>query len=136
MAMIKKMVYTPANEHGSHALGKLLTRTEHQLYADKAYASAEHDRFLAKRNQPLGDRQNRQWSSVRCTVGRVSGAPKPHYGIGKARCLGPKRNQARSMLAAVAYNIKRGVAVQAETAAFAGSLRPMGAKRRARAKKL
>ena len=99
------------------------------MYADKAYASAEHDRMLAKRNignrilnkakrnQPLSDRQkqhNRQWSSVRSTVERVFGVLKQHYGIGKARYLGLKRNHARFMLAAMAYNIKRGVTVQAE----------------------
>jgi transposase, IS5 family len=92
----------------------------------------EHDKLLAKRNtgnrilhkakrnQPLSDRQNRQWSSVRCTVERVFGVLKQHYGIGKARYLGLKRNQTRFMLAAMAYNIKRGVAVQAEVMACAG----------------
>ena len=120
---IKAIEYTPGNEHDSQSLEKLLTRTEHQLYADKAYASAEHGRLLAKRNQPLSDRQkhqNRQWSSVRCTVERVFGILKQHYGIAKARYLGLQRNQARFMLAAMAYNIKRGVAVQAEMLAFAG----------------
>jgi hypothetical protein len=48
------------------------------VYADKAYASAEHDKLLAK------------------------------------------RNQTRFMLAAMAYNIKRGVAVQAEMMACTG----------------
>jgi IS5 family transposase len=132
---IKAVEYTPGNEHDSQSLEKLLTRTEHQLYADKAYASAEHDTLLAKRNtgnrilhkakrnQPLSDQQkqqNRQWSSVRCTVERVFGVLKQHYGIAKARYLGLKRNQARFMLAAMAYNIKRGVAVKAEMLAFAG----------------
>jgi transposase, IS5 family len=131
----KAVGYAPGNEHDSHSLKKLLTRTEHQLYADKAYASAEHDKLLAKRNtgnrilhkakrnQPLSDRQkhqDRQWASVRCTVGRVFGILKQHYGIGKARYLGLQRNQARFMLAAVAYNIKRGVAVQAEMMACTG----------------
>jgi transposase, IS5 family len=54
--------------------------------------------YKAKRNQPLSDRQkhqNRQWSSVRCTVERVFGILKQHYGIGKARYLGLHRNQAR-----------------------------------------
>ena len=126
---IKAVDYTPGNEHDLHSLKKLLTYTEEQVYADKAYASAEHDRMLAKRNignrilnkakrnQPLSDRQkqhNRQWSSVRSTVERVFGVLKQHYGIGKARYLGLKRNQARFMLAAMAYNIKRGVTVQAE----------------------
>jgi Transposase DDE domain len=47
---IKAVDYTPGNEHDSHSLKKLLTTTEEQVYADKAYASAGHDRLLAKRN--------------------------------------------------------------------------------------
>jgi IS5 family transposase len=132
---IKAIDYTPGNEHDSKSLEKLLTRTEHPLYADKAYASAEHDKLLAKRNtanrilhkakrnQPLSDQQkqqNRQWSSVRSTVERVFGILKQHYGIAKARYLGLQRNQARFMPAAMAYNIKRGVAVQVEMMAMAG----------------
>jgi IS5 family transposase len=132
---IKAVGYTPGNEHDSKSLEKLLTGTEEQVYADKAYASAEHDKLLAKRNtgnrilhkakrnQPLSEQQkhqNRQWSSVRCTVERVFGILKQHYGIAKARYLGLKRNQARFMLAAMAYNIKRGVAVQAEMLACTG----------------
>lgn len=131
---IKAIDYTPGNEHDSHALEKLLTGAEEHVYADKAYASAEHDRLLAKRNtgnrilhkakrnQSLSNRQkhqNRQWPSVRSTVERVFGMLKQHYGIAKARYLGLKRNQARFMLAAMAYNIKRGLAVQAEMRAFA-----------------
>lgn len=133
--IIKAVDYTPGNEHDSQSLEKLLTGTEEQVYADKAYASAEHDRLLAKRNtgnrilhkakrnQPLSDpqkQQNRQWSSIRSTVERVFGVLKQHYGIGKARYLGLQRNQARFMLAAMAYNIKRGVAVQAGMMAIAG----------------
>jgi IS5 family transposase len=132
---IKAIAYTPANAHDSHSLAQLLTGIEEQVYADKAYASAEHDRLLAKRNtgnrilnkakrnQPLSDRQkqqNRQWSSIRSTVERVFGVLKQHYCLAKARYLGLKRNQARFMLAAMAYNIKRGVAVQAEMLTFAG----------------
>jgi IS5 family transposase len=107
---IKAVGYTPGNEHDSHSLKKLLTHTEEQVYADKAYASAEHDKLLAKRNtgnrilhkakrnQPLSDQQkqqNRQWSSVRCTVERVFGILKQHYRLAKARYLGLQRNQAR-----------------------------------------
>jgi IS5 family transposase len=132
---IKAIDYTPGNEHDSQSLEKLLTGTEEQVYADKAYASKGHDKLLAKRNtgnrilhkakrnQPLTDRQkhqNRQWSSVRSTVERVFGVLKLHYGIAKARYLGLKRNHARFMLAAMAYNIKRGVAVQAGMRAYAG----------------
>ncbi|MEQ1543916.1 IS5 family transposase [Methyloglobulus sp.] len=99
--------YTPGNEHDSHSLKKLLTTTEEQVYADKAYASAEHDRLLAKRNtgnrvlhkarrnQPLNEQQkhlNRQWSSVRCTVERVFGILKQHCRLAKARYSGLQRN--------------------------------------------
>jgi transposase, IS5 family len=132
---IKAVDYTPGNEHDSQSLVKLLTGGEEQLYADKAYASAGHDKLLAKRNtgnrilhkakrkQPLSGQQkyqNRQWSSVRSTVERVFGVLKQHYGIAKARYLGLKRNQTQFMLAAMAYNIKRGVVVQAEMLTFAG----------------
>jgi Transposase DDE domain len=51
---------------------------------------------------------------------RAFGILKRHYGIAKARYLGLKPNHARFMLAAVAYNVKRGVAVQAEMVALAG----------------
>ena len=50
-------------------------------------------------------------------VERVFGVLKQHYGIAKARYLGLKRNQPQFMLAAMAYNIKRGVAIQAEMTA-------------------
>lgn len=132
---IKAVAYTPGNEHDSKSLEKLLTYSEEQVYADKAYASAEHDQLLAKRNtgnrimhkakrnRPLSDQQkhqNRQWSSIRSTVERVFGVLKQHYCLAKARYLGLKRNQTRFMLAAMAYNIKRGVSVQAEMLTFAG----------------
>ncbi|MBM4208414.1 MAG: IS5 family transposase [Gammaproteobacteria bacterium] len=132
---IKAVDYTPGNEHDSQSLEKLLTGTEEQVYTDKAYASTGHDKLLAKRNtgnrilhkakrnQPLSGPQKyqtRHWASIRSTVERVFGVLKQHYCLAKARYLGLKRNQARFMLAAMAYNIKRGVTVQAEMMAFAG----------------
>jgi IS5 family transposase len=89
---IKAIGYTPGNEQGSQSLEKLLTGAEAKVYADKAYASTEHDRLLvkrntgnrilhkARRNQPLSGQQkqqNRRWPSIRSTVERV-------FGIGKA----------------------------------------------------
>ena len=132
---IKAVVYTPGNEHDSHSLEKLLIGSERELYADKAYASDKHDKLLAgrsienrilhkaKRKQPLSGvqkQQNRRWSGIRSTVERVFGILKQHYGIGKARYLGLKRNQARFMMAAMAYNIKRGAAINADMLALAG----------------
>jgi len=132
---IKAVVYTPGNEHDAHALEKLLTESEQELYADKAYASDKHDKMLAergienrilhkaKRKQPLSEVQkqrNRTWSGVRSGVERVFGILKQHYGIGKTRYLGLKRNQTQFMLTAIAYNIKRGAAIKAEMAVLAG----------------
>jgi IS5 family transposase len=86
---VKAIAYTPGNEHDSYSLKKLPTRTEHQLYADKAYASAEHDQFLAKRGtanriptaeRPAKTPEPRQWSSIRSTVEHVFGILKQHYG--------------------------------------------------------
>jgi len=132
---IKAVVYTPGNEHDAHSLEKPLTGSERELYADKAYASDRHDKLLAgrgienrilhkaHRKRPLGGaqkQQNRRWSGIRSTVERVFGILKQHYGIGKARHLGLKRNQARFMLTAMAYNIKRGAAINADMRALAG----------------
>jgi IS5 family transposase len=46
---IKTVDYTPGNEHGPHSLKKLLTESERESYADKAYASGKHDRLLEDR---------------------------------------------------------------------------------------
>jgi hypothetical protein len=53
-------------------------------------------------------------------VERVFGILQQRYRPGKARYLGLKRNQTRFMLAAMAYNIKRGLAVQAGMMVLAG----------------
>jgi len=126
---IKAVDYTAANQHDSHSLTKVLTGQEQQVYADKAYASDRHDQLLAaqgitnsilhkaRRGQRLSAEQkaqNRLWSGVRSTVERVFGILKLHYRIGKARCLGLKRNWGCFMLVAMAYNIKRGRAIHRE----------------------
>lgn len=57
---------------------------------------------------------NQADSGVRCTVERVFGALKQHYGMAKARYLGLSRNRTRTRfeLMCVAHNLKRGVSVQ------------------------
>ncbi len=67
------------------------------------------------RNKPLdaqGRKFNRLHSGVRCTVERVFGVLKLHYGMGKARYLGLGRNRTRFELMCVAHNIKRGLSLQ------------------------
>ena len=58
---------------------------------------------------------NRIHAGVRCTVERVFGVLKLHYGMAKARYLGLARNRTRFELMCVAHNIKRGVSIEQES---------------------
>ncbi len=124
---IKSTDYSPGNVHDSNYFTDLLCGDETAVYADSAYRSQAHDRWLAQRqidnriikrgyrNKPLdaqGRKFNRLHSGVRCTVERVFGVLKLHYGMGKARYLGLGRNRTRFELMCVAHNIKRGLSLQ------------------------
>ncbi|MEB0033255.1 IS5 family transposase [Undibacterium sp. RTI2.1] len=124
---IKASAFTAGNVHDSQCLAPLLLGTESAVYADSAYKSAKHDALLAEtrtkncilerayRNTPLTDQQkkrNRQHSGIRSIVERVFGVLKLHYGMGQARYLGLARNYTRFGLMCIAYNLKRGVAIQ------------------------
>ena len=88
----------------------------------KAHLNVEEDGFISKailkrayRNTPLtaADKQHhRLLSGIRCTVERVFGVLKQHYGMGQARYRGKQRHHARLMLMSMAYNLKRGLAIQ------------------------
>jgi IS5 family transposase len=65
----------------------------------------------AYRNEPLTlaqKKKNQHNAGVRCTVERVFGVFKLHYGMGQARYLGLARNAFRFGLMCFAYNLKRG----------------------------
>ena len=124
---VSQVMTTAGNVHDSQCLEDLLTGAETAVYADSAYASARHDDLLkqknikngilkrAYRNKPLTKvekQHNKQLSSIRSTVERVFGILKQHYGMGKARYLGKQRNHARLLLMSMAYNLKRGLAIQ------------------------
>ncbi|MDE3022944.1 MAG: IS5 family transposase [Pseudomonadota bacterium] len=126
---INKACYTAGNVHDSQCLAILLTGEEHAVYADSAYASQAHDTLLqtrpirngilkrAYRNTPLSKaarQTSRNHSATRSIVERVSGVMKLHYGMGRARYLGLARNQARFMLMAFAYNLKRAFTIHTE----------------------
>ena len=127
---IKTTAYSPGNEHDSNYFTGLLTGDESSVYADSAYKSKPHDEWLdqrkidnrvikrAYRNRPLSDEEkrfNRLHSGVRCTVERVFGVLKQHYGMRKARYLGLARNRTRFELMCVAHNMKRGISIQQES---------------------
>lgn len=124
---IKAIDYTAGNVHDSNCFIDLLSGDESAAYADSAYPSQSHNDWLSEhkvanrlikrayRNRPLtkeDKRFNRLHSGVRCTVERVFGVLKQHYAMGKARYLGLARNRTRFELMCIAYNMKRGVALQ------------------------
>lgn len=126
-AFITSAITTAGNVHDSQCLEDLLTGAETAVYADSAYASHKHDVLLKEKNIKNGilkrayrnksltkdeKQQNKQLSSIRSTVERVFGILKQHYGMGKARYLGKARNHARLLLMSMAYNLKRGLAIQ------------------------
>ena len=121
---IKAIAFTTGNVHDSNHFTELFSGEESAVYADSAYKSQKHDQWLADhgidnrvverayRNKPLTVAQkqkNRCHAGVRCTVERVFGVLKLHYGMGQARYLGLARNAVRFGLMCFAYNLKRGI---------------------------
>ena len=129
---IKATDYSKGSLHDSNCLTELLSGDESAVYADSAYRSKAHEDWLSKRGiesrvikrayrgRPLTEAEkqfNRLHSGVRCTVERVFGVLKQHYGMAKARYLGLGRNRTRFELMCVAHNIKRGYSIQQESCA-------------------
>jgi len=69
----------------------------------------------AYRNTPLDEEAkhfNRLHSGARCTVERVFGVLKQHYGLANASYLGLGRNRTRFELMGVVHNLKGGLSIQ------------------------
>ncbi|MCF6323762.1 MAG: IS5 family transposase [Gammaproteobacteria bacterium] len=124
---IKRTDYSKGSLHDSNCFTSLLSGKESAVYADSAYLSGAHEDWLSSRNIKSGvikrayrgrpltaedKRFNRLQAGVRCTVERVFGVLKLHYGMAKARYLGLSRNRTRFELMCVAHNIKRGVSIR------------------------
>lgn len=129
---ITNLAVTAGNVHDSNVFEQLITPDTEAAYADSAYVSQLRTAWLAKhgidnrlierayRNKPLTAIQkelNRLNSSVRCTVERVFGVMKLHYGMAKTRYMGIARNHARMCIVAMAYNLKRAIKVRDEVVA-------------------
>jgi IS5 family transposase len=120
---IKKLAYSPANDHDSQHFDEVLTGNESAVYADSAYASKKNTKQLGKKNKilyrayrnvPLSDAQkaeNKIRSGIRSTVERVFGLLKLHHGLSRARYMGLERNKCRAQLIAMSHNIKCGLSI-------------------------
>lgn len=124
---IKSIDFTAGNVHDSNCFTDLLSGKESAVYADSAYPSEAHDRWLEERsienrlikrsyrNRPLGEEGkhfNQLHSGTRGIVERVFGVLKQHYGMAKARYLGLARNRTRVEIMCIGCNLKRGAAIQ------------------------
>jgi IS5 family transposase len=124
---IKVTAFTAGNVHDSNHFTDLLSGKESEVYADSAYKSKKHDDWLedhyvnnkvvdrAYHNTPVTPEQkkrNQRNSGTRCTVARVFGVLKLHYGMGQARYLGPAHNHIRFGVMCLAYNLRRGANIK------------------------
>jgi IS5 family transposase len=124
---IKATAFTAGNVHDSNHFTDLLSGKESEVNADSAYKSKQHDDWLedhyvnnkvvdrAYRNTPLTPEQkkkNQRNSGTLCTVERVFGVLKLHYGMGQTRYLGLARNRIRFGVMCLAYNLRRGANIK------------------------
>ena len=124
---VKATALTVGDVHDSNNFTDLLSGKESEVYADSAYKSKKHDDWLedhqidnkvverAYRNTPLTPEQkkkNQRNSGTRCTVERVFGVLKLHYGMGQARYLGLAHNRISLGVMCLAYNLRRGANIK------------------------
>lgn len=120
--LIRQIEATSADVHDSQAAAALIQGDEEAWYADKAYDNDGLRKSLkdqgiepcilykAHRNTPLTTAQrllNAFWSGVRSGVERSFATMKRHYGLGRVRYFGRRRNHAHFQIVAFAINLKR-----------------------------
>jgi IS5 family transposase len=126
---VKAMEFTAGNLHDSQVFTRLLSGDEEKVFANNACASEKINIWLADhnidnnvlsrvyRNKKLTYEQklrNKISSRTRYIVERFFYVAKLHYGLGKARYLGLKRNKRRVAIIRIAHNSKRGMFLQRE----------------------
>lgn len=122
--LIRKICFTSASPHDSTVLEELVSEDERSLFGDKAYGrdslkqiAREHGWSYGlldkgKRNAPLSSSQkkrNRRHQRVRSQVEHPFAAIKDRYGMRWARAKTKLRNEARFVMAAICWNIERGI---------------------------
>jgi IS5 family transposase len=129
-SLIKRVIATSADVHDSQVFGQLLDGDESAVYADKAYGSKEN-RDLLKENgtkdklmhkgkkgskQPWWDVMlNKIWGKTRGGIERIFAHWKTGMGLGRSRYKGWARHQVHFDLIAMAYNLRRAIALLARS---------------------
>jgi IS5 family transposase len=124
--LVVSLITTPANEHDSLCFEQLLVKAnlpeKANIFADKAYKSAKHDKILldkklknrihhkAVKNKPLTAREkvfNSLLSKRRYTVERTFGSKVLWFKTGVAKYVGMIKTHTQHLLESIAYNLKR-----------------------------
>jgi IS5 family transposase len=125
--LIRSALLTPANVNETTVAEQLISFDEGAVYADKAYAKAERRQMLKQAGiedgimhkswgggPPLSQWQrwrNRCLAPIRARVETVFAVLKQHLGYRRVRYIGLIKNQTQLLLLALAYNMRRAVAI-------------------------
>lgn len=124
--LIRKALLTPANIHDSIPADDLVQGDEAAVYADRGYDKAARradlrargikDRIMHKAppGRPLSShrrRRNRLIARIRAAVEGIFGTWKRGYGFVRVRYRGLLRNHAHLQLLAIAFNLRRAIAL-------------------------
>ena len=119
---IRRMELVPITEHDQRRFEELIPDDAGRVYADKGYASEEHDYYLLSRgirNRVLykaarGRRlyawqlaANRRWSRIRSKVEAKFADLKRRCSMGRMRYYGMERNRLWMLVCGIACNLKR-----------------------------
>lgn len=124
--LIRRALLTTAKVMEAHHFEQVVPQDTQELYADKAYDTLANQAWLRQQRirshilkkggyriklSPEDIELNRQKGFVRRNIERIFGHLKQWQGYRRVRYLGLVRNQLELTLKAVAYNLKRMVAI-------------------------
>jgi IS5 family transposase len=125
--LIRSAVLTAANVNETEVADALIGFDERAIYADKAYdtkarrqrlkAAGIKDRIMHRANKhhpvlpPWPARRNALIAPIRASVETVFAVLKRRMGFVRARYIGLRKNAAHLLLLAIAYNMRRSIAL-------------------------
>lgn len=119
---IRRMELVPITENDQRRFGELIPDDAGRVYADKGYASEEHDYYLLERgirNRVLykaargrrllawQEEANRRWSRIRSKVEAKFADLKRWCSMDRMRYYGMERNRLWMLICGLACNLKR-----------------------------
>jgi IS5 family transposase len=124
--LVRRVMMTPASVNDTVPADHLILGDEREVWADKAYDSHARRASLKAKGvknricrrgdkhhvqSPWTQKRNRAIARIRGRVETLFAILKRHYGRGRARYLTLQRNQTDLVLACIAINLRRAVAL-------------------------